>query len=128
MVFVPFLLEVDDHLGAGAVVAALDIERLVLGATIEDGLVAADGDGDGVEGLDHESAEPLALMLSRDRDLLDVAYYPAVMDELLLYDEGTRADDMALVLDDEVVVRALGLLHLLVPLAELRLRRVAHVR
>lgn len=68
------------HLDPSPRIPALGIEPLVALGTVQDGLVAADIDGDRVERVDESEAELLALMVFADGDVFDVADGAEVMD------------------------------------------------
>lgn len=117
------------HLQAGPLEAALDIEALVGLAAVEDALVAADLFGDRVEGLDDAQAKFLALLVLRDRNVLDVADQAHVVDELALDNDRARAHHRRrLVADHQDVVRVVARRDEVVPRVELPLRRLAHRR
>lgn len=73
------LFEVMRHLCARVVVIALDVERFFLRTAIQDGLVAANILGDGVERCQQFLAQVFPLMLLGYRDLLNMAAHATIV-------------------------------------------------
>lgn len=73
------LLIVARHLSPRILIFAFDIERLILRAAIQNRLVAAQTDGDGIERGQQLLAQLLPLLVLGDRDFLDVADDAAVV-------------------------------------------------
>lgn len=74
------LLIVMRHLGSRVVILALDVERLLVDAAVEDRLITAEVFGHGVERSEHSLAKVFALLLLRNGHFFDVAAEPAVVD------------------------------------------------